>query len=510
MSKGKRYDGEQKLNLKKVFAVLLAIAVIVMFVVGINRLFNTRSATEEKTVALRYFPVYTEGKWGVIDSRGNIIIQPEYDEYIVVPDSSKAIFICTVDANYENNTYDTRVLNANGEELFTEYDLVEAIENYDSSNNLWYETDILKVSQDGKWGIINTDGRVIVAPEYDSIEALKGVRNSLLTEKDNHYGIMDHTGSVIIENNYKEIRPISAQYENGYIVINDENQYGVINYNKSVAVENKYDEVKPVYGNGNYYIAREGEDWRIVNTEGQEYLAGTYDNIFSIQGENAVVEQNNKYGLVSITDNRQLLEMNYDSITYATGNNYIVSREGKYGVMNAEGNTLVEPQYTNIVYRASANIYEATKEDYTSDLMDANLQVQLSNVIVSEVNETNGYIKVRQDDKDRYYNFRFEERTNREILTTNTLFLSQNEEGKYGFVDRNGNVVVNYIYDDAREQNDYGYASVKQNGLWGAIDSTGNVAVTPSLSLENNILVEFIGKWHLGEDLNLYYFTDET
>ena len=70
-------------------------------------------------------------------------------------------------------------------------------------------------------------------------------------------------------------------------------------------------------------------------------------------------------------------------------------------------------------------------------------------------------------------------------------------------------MVVNYIYYDAREQNDYGYASVKQDDLWGAVDSVGNVAIAPSYSLDNNILIEFIGKWHLGEDLNLYYFTDE-
>ena len=101
------------------------------------------------------------------------------------------------------------------------------------------------------------------------------------------------------------------------------------------------------------------------------------------------------------------------------------------------------------------------------------MKVQLSDVIVSEFNESDGYIKVRVGNEYKYYNFKFEERTSKDILSTNTIFLSQNEEGKYGFVDRNGNVVVNYIYDDAREQNDYGYASVKQNGLWGAVDSKG-------------------------------------
>ena len=233
MGKGKRYEGEPKLNLKKVFAVIIAIAVIAMFVIGINRLFNTESTTQEKTVALEYFPVYTNGKWGVIDSRGNTIINPEYDEYIVIPDSTKAIFICTTNVNYEDGTYDSIAINEKGEKLFTNYDTVEAIENYDSSNNLWYETGILKVSQDGKYGIINTNGNQLVSPEYDSITALKGVSNSLLTEKGGRYGLVDNVGSVIIENEYDQIIPISDRYEDGYIVEDSSNKFGVINYTKN-------------------------------------------------------------------------------------------------------------------------------------------------------------------------------------------------------------------------------------------------------------------------------------
>ena len=509
MSRGKRYNGEQKLNIKKVFAVILAIAVIVMFVIGINKLFNTESSTQEKTVALRYFPVYTEGKWGVIDSRGNTIINPEYDEYIVIPDSSRAIFICTINVNYEEGTYDTKVLNEKNEELFTDYDTVEAIENYDSSNNLWYESGIFKVSQNGQYGIIDFNGSQLVNCEYDDIVALKGVTNSLLTEKDGKYGIIDRTGSVIINNEYKTIESISDQYENGYIIVNDNNKYGVINYTKTVALENQYDDIKNVYGNGKYYIVKEGDNWEVVDTEGNSYLAGEYDDIVSINNENAVVEENQKFGVVSISDGKSIINTEYDSISYATGNNYIVSQNGKYGIIDSNGNRIMDLKYTNIVYRNVANFYEATNEDYTSDLIDTDMNVKLSKVIISELNTDSGYIKVRENNEYKYYNFRFEEREAKDVLSSNTLFLSQNEEGKYGFVDRNGNVVVNYIYDDAREQNAYGYASVKQNGLWGTINSRGEVTVTPSYNLDNNVLVEFIGKWHLGEDLNLYYFTDE-
>lgn len=509
MSRGKRYDGEQKLNLKKVFAVIIAIAVIIMFFIGISKLFNKESKTQEKVVALKYFPAYTNNKWGVIDSKGNTIINPEYDEYIVIPDNSKPIFICTYDVNYKDETYKTKVLNEKNEELFTNFDTVEAFENYDVNNNLWYEKEILKVSKDGKYGVIDTNGKQLLNCEYDSIEALKGVNNSLLTRKNGKYGIVDNIGTTIIENKYSSIKPISARYEDGYIVEDENGNYGVINYAQTVVLKNKYEDIKQANQVGQYYIVKEKGDWKVVDNEGKEYLKGKYDEIISVDTNNAIVKDGNKYGVVSIADGKNIIDINYDGISYATGSNYIVNKGSKYGIMNADGNKLIDFKYSNIIYRASANIYEAINEDYTSDLLDSDLNVKLSKVMVSEFNTDKGYIKVRENDEDKYYNFRFEQKNSKEILSGNTIFLSKNEEGKYGFVDRNGNVVVNYIYDDASEQNDYGYASVKKDGLWGAVNSKGEVAVAPSYTLENNVMVEFIGKWHLGEDLNLYYFTDK-
>ena len=508
MSRGKRYDGEPKLNLKKVFAVIIAFAVIIMFIIGINKLFTGESNTEEKTVSLAYFPVYTEGKWGVIDSKGNTIITPEYDEYIVIPDNTQPVFICTYDVNYEDGTYKTKALNEKNEQIYTEYEQVEALENYDESNNLWYTKNILKVVKDGKYGLLNTsNGALVVNCEYDEIEALKGVENSFITEKDNKYGLVDNIGTVILESNYEDIKPLTNEYEDGFIVENEEGKYSLTSYGKQEILKPIYDEIKQTDGDNNYYIVREGQDLEVVDSDGQKYLVGEYDDIISVNNGNAIVENNNKYGVVNV-DGTEVIKPDYDSISYASGNNYIVEANNKFGVINTDNEQLIDTKYDNIVYRSTAGFYEATNSDYTSDLIDNNMEVKLSGVIVSEVNESDGYIKVRQDGEYKYYNFRFEEKTPKEILSGNTIFLSRNEEGKYGFVDRNGNVVVNYIYDDATEQNDYGYASVKLDGKWGAVDSRGNVAVEPTYTVENNTRIEFIGKWHLGEDLNLYYFTD--
>ena len=67
---------------------------------------------------------------------------------------------------------------------------------------------------------------------------------------------------------------------------------------------------------------------------------------------------------------------------------------------------------------------------------------------------------------------------------------------------------MDYIYDDAREQNEYGFIAVKKGSLWGCLDKEGKTIVEPKYTLKDNIYENFIGKWHISEDLNAYYYTD--
>ena len=64
------------------------------------------------------------------------------------------------------------------------------------------------------------------------------------------------------------------------------------------------------------------------------------------------------------------------------------------------------------------------------------------------------------------------------------------------------------IYDDAKEQNEYGYAAVKKNGKWGAINSNGDIVCEINYNLDENLLIDFIGKYHLAKDINLLAYTD--
>ena len=145
---------------------------------------------------------------------------------------------------------------------------------------------------------------------------------------------------------------------------------------------------------------------------------------------------------------------------------------------------------------------EADKTDAETVIFDNNLGQKIVG-IVSDINLEKGYIKVRTNNEYKYYNFKLEEKKSSDLLTTNTLFLSKKDD-KYGYLDKSGNVVVDYVYEDGTEQNSDGFAAVKKDGVWGSINKVGAISQEPSVNLDNSIYIDFIGTWHLSDN-GLYY-----
>ena len=115
-------------------------------------------------------------------------------------------------------------------------------------------------------------------------------------------------------------------------------------------------------------------------------------------------------------------------------------------------------------------------------------------------------MRVREGEDYKFYNFKFEEKSNKEILATNTLFLIK-ENGKYGYENKNGERIVDCIYDDAKEQNEFGFCAVNKEGLWGVLGSDGTIIVEPSRNLDNYLYIDFIGEWNRFNDLSINVYT---
>ena len=503
--KGRRYDNEPKLNIKKVIAVILVIAVIIMFIITVKKLLNTTDKEYTKNTAMSYFSVFSNNKWGVINSSGKTVIDPSYEEMIIVPNSKKPIFIAMDTVDYETNTYKTKVLNDKNIEIFTEYQIVEAIDNYDENNNLWYEENVLKVKKDDKYGLIDYEGKTLLNCTYDEIYSLKGTSNSIIIKKDNLLGVADCKGNIIIEPIFSNIMAVSKDYTAGYIVVNSENKYGLMDFNKTVILETKYQDIKQVAGT-NMYVVKENDAYKIIDKSGNAVLENINGEVKEINGENIVIIKDGKYSIINKTGT-ETLNVKYDDLKNAYDDYYIAKKDNKYGIIKTTGEEVLGFSYEGIIYRKDVGFFEADTGTLDSDIISREFKVVLKGII-TDVNNENGYFRIRINDEYQYYNLKFEEKKNTEVLVNNTLFLVK-QDGKYGYTNKNGNIVVDCKYDDATEQNEYGFAAVKLNGIWGAIDYEGNIVVEPKYSLTNNLVVDFINKWHLGEDLNMNYYTDE-
>lgn len=500
-SKGRRYNryAEPKLNMKKVLGVIVAILVIIMVIVSIVNVIKN-GEDKKKVKSYSYYTVYENGKFGVINNEGETVINPEYTEIVLIPNKDVPIFICTYDLNDQDGTYKTKVINQKNEEIFKEYSKVEAIDNFDSKQNIWYEDDVLRVEKDGEYGLINFEGKEVLPCDYDEITALKGVTNNLLVKKDGKVGLVNEKGQTIVNTEYKDIKTLKEGYKNEYIIVNDNNQYGIISTTGTVIIEPKYEDVKYL-NNSEMFAIKDAGVWKLINKDNQILIDGGYDNIIEAKGENVVVEKGGKYGVVT-TKNEEKIPVEYEQIKYTFSIYYIAKTGGKYGIINLNNEQVKDFNYINMDYVEKGDFIQADVSDTETVIFDNNLSEKI-NGIVSEINQEKGYIKVYTNNEYKYYNFKFEEKKSSDILTSNNLFLSK-KDGKYGYVNKEGKVIVDYIYEDGTEQNSCGFAAVKKDGVWGSINKVGAVELEPSVNLDSNIYTTFIGKWHLN-DSGLYY-----
>ena len=78
---------------------------------------------------------------------------------IVIPNNTKGVFIVQDGVNIEENTYTSKAIDEKQNQLFTSYDSVEALQNVDKNNSVYYDTNALKVSKNGLYGLINFEGK---------------------------------------------------------------------------------------------------------------------------------------------------------------------------------------------------------------------------------------------------------------------------------------------------------------------------------------------------------------
>ena len=589
MSRGKRYDSEPKLNMKKVFAVAIAIVVIIMFIFIIKGLLS-KDTTSGKITTKNYYASYKDNKWGVIDSTGNNVIDPSYKEMIIVPNSKIGVFICTYDVDYNTGSYKTKVLNEKNEEILTNYENINTIDIKEIVSSIPYEKTVLQYQKDGKYGIINFEGKSIIKPMYEEIKNMPYREGELIAKKQGKYGVLNINGGKLLDFKYDYITGDNyyseeKKYElDGYIVgINNEQgkmQYGYISNKREQILNVEFDKIyrmNDIKDDENIYLLAEKDGKRQLYKNNKILLDNNYQSInYSEDSKLLILQKDNKYGvtdlngkqilsvdyeqiripgnyIIAVKDGKQIIfdlagtqkdNLAYTNILKTENENYSVTvdKNDKYGVINKEGDILIENKYNYIQYlydnyfivggeTGKSGIinekgeeilpikYEVIQKLDKNDIVQAmigNVLELYSKDMKNIVSMENGkleindeYIKVYSSNQTTYVSNDGTLKTNFEIFDNN-IFASE-REGKWGFVDKDNNVVVDYQYDKVTEVNELGFAGIKKDGKWGVIDGKANIILEPTYKIpEQNGEPYFIGKYYkVISGYETEYFTDD-
>ena len=442
-----------------------------------------------------------------------------------------------------------------------------------------YEKSVLKYSKDGKYGIINFNGKKITSPIYDEIDTLQFKEGELLVKKDNKYGVINIKGAEIVKANYDKIEADKYYDENtgykncGYIVsiTTDEGyRYGYINKDGKELLKTDYNDLYRILEtssedaylicaqNGKYglyknskkeidneyqslrydefnniIVALKGKQYGVLAMEGKQIVPFKYNQI-DITGENIYATdsngkvkvfdtngketsldyntvftkvENTSYKInISVRDNKvnysiyknneKKTNKEYNYIEYLYDNYFLASNNnGKLGVIDEEEDTKIQFKYNTIQKIENMNLIKAindtTKmtEIYSKDMEKI---TELENATV-EVNDE--YIKIYNDSEAKYITKDGQEIKDTDLFTDNKIFAKK--QGSYwGFVDKDGKIVVDFKYDKVTEVNKYGFAGIEKSGKWGVINKEGKIILEPKYTLKDNEQPEFIGQYY--------------
>ena len=118
-----------------------------------------------------------------------------------------------------------------------------------------------------------------------------------------------------------------------------------------------------------------------------------------------------------------------------------------------------------------------------------------------EIDLKESYITIYNEEDRKYFDYEGNELSNKEAKGNQNLYANKKND-KWGFVDNNGSLKVECIYEMVTEFNIYGYAGIKKDGKWGVVNTEGKIILEPRYQIEDGFMPHFIGEYYTLEQGN--------
>jgi hypothetical protein len=358
--------------------------------------------------------------------------------------------------------------------------------------------------QKGKWGLINLKKQFITKAEFESVTSPGGDR-VVVSKRINpytiKYGCLDLTGKITVPFIYDGIT-IHGLRAIVFVKNGTRYEHGLIDLDDKTILPVRYRDIRPI---GSLRFAIQNFDRRtaLFSEQGTQLTEFVIDSISGFKKGNAIIYQDFRQGLVdregmiriqpsyrelrtsalgiegrmsdtwSIidTNNKIIKSIDADELT-ADGTHYLISRAGKYGTVNETFERGIQLKYdrlgpfvNNLSPARLGNKFgvlslsgkEAIPFEFDSLALEGNF--------VRAMKRNQGLIQWSVYDT---FNVKKTERTYDEIHAFNGQFFPVKNHGFWGAVDRYGKEILACVYDSLLGYN-YEVANVRFKGLYGIV-----------------------------------------
>ena len=349
-----------------------------------------------------------------------------------------------------------------------------------------------KVNNKYYYGYINYLGEKILDTKYSEI-----IRIQDTNSKDDIYLIANSDVKSSFYKNKKEI--IKSNYEdiqydiaNKKLILQKNQKQGLADLNGKIIIPIEYDNIIVA---GSCINAQKNGEVILFKPDGAKIQNNNLISMFQTENEKFIICVNNeeKYGIIDNNEN-QIIENKYFFLSYLWEDYFIAKNENYFGIINSSNEIILNFEYDSLQKVEQTNIIEGLKNNKKIYLNKNLKQIKEFEDIKRKMD--NNYLKLYSITQKELMYLDKDGNIIENIDYLNTKLFAKEENGKWGFINKAGEFIVNAKFDYVTEFNKYGFAGIMKDEKWGVIDENGNVIEEPKYELSDEDLPTFIGKYY--------------
>jgi len=268
-----------------------------------------------------FFIVRAGAAWGTIDTAGKVLIAPKYD----------AIYTF-------NDTHIVGKLAGQAHLLTLAGEDVPGV----VYNDIWSSGEgFAWVNKDGKWGLIDETGKVLIPAQYDDLNNI--VDGVAAVQTDGKWGLLNSAGAQVLAPKYDRIGWIP---DSKLVQVRLGKKFGMIDLTGKEVVPVQYDEMKDTV-DGMTPVKLDGK-WGFLDKAGALAIPATYDDAGGFTDGVALVTSTGKPVLIDATG-KAVARPAYDYVADGGEGYYKVARNGKWGFIDKTGKEIVPLRYSFVI-----------------------------------------------------------------------------------------------------------------------------------------------------------------